>query len=118
MAQNDFLVYHGFFDSLQVVPVHFATNDVDEFLVALKLHVAYLYLVHLVYDALVVGSQHLCAVVPVGFVAVIFAGVVRSGDVDSGLAAQLTDGKRNLRCGSEALEEVHFDAVGREDVSH
>ncbi len=64
------------------------------------------------------GSEHLSAVVPVGLVAVILAGVVAGGDVHTGLAAQLADGEGDLGRGAQALEEVHLDAVGREDVSH
>ncbi len=115
LAQDDILVDHRLLDSLQIVPVHLATDNLDEVVVGLELHILDLHLVHLVDDALVVRREHLGAVVPIGLVAVILAGVVRGGDVDTSLTAQLTDGKRDLRRGTQALEEICLDAVGRED---
>ena len=63
-------------------------------------------------------SQHLRTIVPVCLVAVILAGVVRSGDVHTSLTLQVTDGERNLRCRTQALEEINLDAVSREDVGN
>ncbi len=118
LAQNDVLVDHRFLDSLQVVPVHLATDDVDEFLVALKLHVVDGHFVDLVDDAFVVRSEHLSTVIPVSLVAVILTRIVGCCDIDTGLAAQLTDGERDLGGGSEALEEIYLDAIGGENISH
>ena len=42
----------------------------------LGLHIADLYLVHLVDDTGIVWSQHLCAVVPIGLVAIVLARIV------------------------------------------
>ena len=93
LAQDHILIYHRLLHCLQVIPVHLTTDDVDEFLVTLKLHVLDLHLVHLVDDTLVVRSQHLCTIVPVGLVAVVLTRVVRSGNVDTCLCAKLTDGE-------------------------
>ena len=68
-------------------------DDLDEGLVAFKLHVLDLHLVNLVDDACVVGGEHLSAVFPVGLVAVILARVVRCRDVDTCLAAQMAYGE-------------------------
>ncbi len=93
LAQDDVLIDHGLLDCLQVVPVHFATDDFDELFVALELHVVDLHFVHLVDDALVVRGEHLGAVFPIGLVAIVFLGIVAGGDVDACLAAELTDGE-------------------------
>ena len=87
LTQNHILVDHCFLHSLQVVPVHLTTDDLNEFLVAFELHIVDGNLVHLIDDALVVRSQHLCAIVPISLVAVILLWVVASGDVHTCLAA-------------------------------
>ena len=112
VAQDDILVYHSFLDGLQVVPVHLTANNIDEFLVAIELHVLYLYLVYLVDNTLVVRSKHLCTVVPISLVAIILAGIMRSSHIDTSLTTQLTDGERNLRSRTQALKQVNLDAIG------
>ena len=96
--------------------VNLFANDFDEFGAAFKLDVLHFHLVHLVDDALVVRSEHLCAVVPVGFVAVIFLGVVAGRKDNTALAAQVANGKRHFGRGAHVVEQVNLDAVGREDV--
>ena len=59
----------------------------------------------------VLGGQ-LCAVGPVDLIAVVLLGVVAGGDVDTGLAAVLTDGEAQLGGGAQALEQADMDAVG------
>ena len=90
-------------------------DDLDEVLIAFELDVADLHLVDFFDDGGVMRGQDLCAVVPVGFVAVILARVVAGGDVDTALTAQVTDGKRYFGRGAQVVEEVDLDAVGRED---
>ena len=115
LTQDDILINHSLLDSLQVVPVHLTTDDLNQVVVRLELHVLDLHLVHLLDDTYIVRSQHLCAVFPISLVAIIFAGVVRSCHVDTSLSVKLTDGKRDLWCRTKALEEISLDAVGRED---
>ena len=118
LAVDDLLVNHGFLHGLQVIPVHFAADDLDEVGVALELHVFYLHLVHLIDDTRVVGCQHLCAVFPVSLVAIVLFRVVGGGDVHAGLSSELPDGEGDFGRGTQALEEIDLDAVGREDVCH
>ncbi len=56
------------------------------------------------------------AVVPIGLVAVVFLGVVRGGHHHAGVAFHFAHGKRKLRGGAEAVEDVDLDAVGRHHV--
>ena len=98
--------------------VHLSADDLDERLVALKVDVRYAAdLVHLSDGVLVVRSDHLRAVVPIGLVAVVLLRVMRSGDDDAALAAEVTDGIRRLGCRPEGVEEVDFNTIGGEDVS-
>ena len=52
----------------------------------------------------IVRSNHLRAVAPVGFVAVVDLGVVRGCYHYAALATQVADGKRDFRGGSERFE--------------
>ena len=115
LAQDDILIYHGLLHGGHVVIVHFAADNLDEIPVGFKLDVFNLHLVHLVDDTLVVWSQYLCTVCPVGLVSVVLLGVVRSGYVYTGNGTQLTDGKTDFGCGTEAFKQVCLDAVGTED---
>ena len=74
--------------------------------------------VYVVNDVDVVGSDNLSAVCPICFVAIVFLGVVGGSDVDTALTTEVTDGKRKLGSGTEAVEEVNLDSVGREDVGN
>ena len=103
-------------DSLQIVDVHLAADNLDELLAGSKLHLVDSHLVDLVDDASVVGRKNLGAVVPVGLVAVVLAGIMAGGDVHTGLGAELTDGEGYLRRGAQTLKEIDLDTVGREDV--
>ena len=60
-------------------------------------------------------GQHLCAIIPIGLVAVVLARVVAGGDVDAALATQVADGKGNFRRRAQVVKEIDLDAVGRED---
>ena len=103
---------------LHVVVIHFTAYDLYQLRHCLQLYILHLYLVHLVDDALVVWCQHLCAVFPIGLVAVVLLGIVAGGNVYAGLCMQVTDGEGHFGSGSEALKEIHLDAVGAEDGSH
>ena len=93
MAQNHVLIDHRFFYSLQVVPIHLATDDLDELFVSLKLHLINSDFVHLIDDTFVVWSQYLCTVFPICLIAVILFGIMRCRNVHTSLAAELTNGK-------------------------
>ena len=115
---DDFFVNHHRLHCLQIIPVHLTADGDDEFGVLTELHVSHLHFVHLVDDAGVVRREHLTAVFPICFVAVVFFGVVRSGHVYATLRFELTDSKRNLGRRTEALEEIYLDAVGGKHVSY
>ena len=112
------MVNHRLLHGLQIVPVHFAANRHDKFLVSLEFHVVNRHLVHFVDNALVVRSQNLCAVVPISLVAVVFLRVVARRHVHAGLRTEVANRVGNLRRGSQALEEINLDAVGRENVGN
>ena len=105
-------------DLLQIGSIHISTHHLDEVVVAFKLHIGDRDLAHLVDDALVMGSKHLCAILPIGLVAIILARVVAGGEVHTSLRAKMADGKGALGRGAHLVEEIDLDAVGREDIGH
>ncbi len=76
LTQYCFLVYHDLLDSHHVVIVHLAAYDFYQVLVALPFDVCYAYFVDLVDNTLVMWLEHLRAVFPIGFVTVIFLGIM------------------------------------------
>jgi len=72
---------------------------------------------HLVDDVDVVGFHDLAAIVPISFVAVVFFGIMGSGDDDAALASVFPDGERHLGGRPEILKEEGLDAVGGKNAS-
>ena len=95
--------------------VYFRSDRFDKPFIGRKADVAHVYFGYAVDDAGVVRGDYLRAVVPVGFVPVVLGRVVGGGDDDTALGVQVTDGEGDLRRGAEAVEQIGFDAVGRED---
>ena len=91
LAVNHVLVNQCLMHSVQVVNVHLTADNLDEVIVGRELHLVNCHLVHLVNDASVMGSQHLCTIVPISLVAVILAWVVAGCDIHTCLSTQLTD---------------------------
>ena len=96
--------------------IHVFTNNLDEFLVTLELDGINSYLVHLVDDTRIVRSQYLCTIVPIGLVTIVFARIMAGRDIHTGLTTQFTDSKGYLGRGTQVVEQIDLDAVGREDV--
>nr|GFD48893.1 hypothetical protein [Tanacetum cinerariifolium] len=69
-------------------------------------------------NVLVVGRNHLRAVVPVHLEAVVLLGVVRGRDNAAALAAQVPDGKRQLGGGPQAIEQIRRNAVARKNIGY
>ena len=112
LTQNHILVDHCFLHSLQVVPVHLTTDDFNEFLVAFELHVVDGYLVHFINDALIVRSQHLCAIIPISLVAVILLRVVAGGENDTAIGMMVDDRHLNGGSGGEPkVDDVHAERL-------
>jgi hypothetical protein len=65
----------------------------------------------------VMRRDELAAIVPIGLVAVVFLGVVRSGTDDTALAAEVADREAQLGGRAERLEEKYFYSIGGEYVS-
>ena len=63
-------------------------------------------------------SQNLGAVTPVSLVAVVLARVMAGGYIDTCHSTQLADSETDFGGRAEALEQVHLNAVGAEDISH
>ena len=97
--------------------INLFADDFNQFGLALETDIGHAHLVHLVDDTLVVGREHLCAVVPIGLVTVVFLRVVAGCEDNAALAAEVADGKRHFRRGAHVVEEIHLDTVGRENVS-
>ena len=93
LSANDFRIDTQFVHLAKVEVIHVLTNRLDQCRISLKFHIGKRYFVHFVDDALVVGSQHLCAVIPIGFVTIVLAGVVAGGDIHTRLATEVADGE-------------------------
>ena len=104
-------------DAVEVTAVNLLADNLDEGGITLEFHIFHRSnLVHLVDGLLVVGGNHLGTVVPVGLVAVVLLGVVRGGEDYTTLATQFANGKRYLGRGTQGVEQIDLDTVGREDV--
>ena len=96
-----------------VALIHLCADDFDERLVAMEVDVGGVAdLVHLGDGVLVVRCDHLCAVVPIGLVAVVFLGIVRGCDDNAALATKMANGIRGFGCRAESVEEVNLNTVG------
>ena len=62
--------------------------------------------------------EHLRAVLPVCFVAVVLFGVVACRHVHTALTFEMTDSERHLRRRTQRLEQIDLDAVGGEDIGN
>ncbi len=104
-------------DGGQELLVHLIADDGDKLGIALELDFTdtadAVYIFDYVY---IVRSDKLCAVAPVSLVTVVFLGVVGSGDINAALTAELADSERQLGSGTETVEEIDLDSVGREYV--
>ena len=96
--------------------VDFFTDNLDELLVAVELDVLGTDAAYVIDDVDVVGSDNLRAIFPISLVAVVFLGVVGGGDVHAALATEFADCERKFGSGTEVIEKIHLDAVGREYV--
>ena len=102
-----------------VLRVDVLADNLNQHRVAIKLDFAHTGNgVDVLDDVHIVGRDNLCAVVPVGLVAVIFLGIVRSGDIHTTLATQQADGVGHLGGRTGAFEKVDLDAVCREDIGN
>ena len=82
----------GYF--LQVYFIDLRTDHMDVFRFAAEFHFRYRRdLLHFGNDVFIVRRDKLTAVVPVCFVPVVFRGVVRGGNDDAALAAEMPHGK-------------------------
>ncbi len=64
------------------------------------------------------GADDLGAVAPICLIAIVFLRIMAGGDVHAALASEFADGETQLRSRTEAVEEIHLYAVGRENISH
>ena len=105
-------------DILKINLIHLFSDDFDKVFVALELHIFNLNEVHLVDDTFIVWSQHLCAVVPISLVAIVFARVVARCNVHTALRFEVSNGERTFRCRTQILEKINLNAVCRENVGN
>ena len=112
-----FGVQHVLFDFLHESFVDLGADGDDAALAAVPFDIVErLDFLHFVDDAGVMWRHKLAAVVPVGFVAVVFLGVVRGGEHDARLAFEVADGEREFRGGAYVVEEIYRKAIGGKHV--
>ncbi len=115
---NDFGTQLQALDSVEELAVNFLTNHVDARLVAAELDVAGSNRRHARHDVDIVRSNNLRTVAPVSLIAVILLGIMAGSDVHTALAAEFADCKRQFGGGTETVEKINGDAVGREHVGN
>ena len=104
-------------DFFDVGTVHVLADDLNQVRITFKLDFAHIGNgIDVLNDVHVMGSDHLCTVVPVGLVAVVDFGIVRCCDVHTALATQAADGITYLGRGTRTFKQIHFNAVGTEDI--
>ena len=104
-------------DVVEILFVDILADDLDEVFVGCELDLVDRSDCVDVGDRLnVVGSDHLSAVAPVCLVAVVFLRVVACSHHYAALASEFADSVAHLGHGTAGIEEIHLDAVGREDV--
>ena len=69
-------------------------------------------LIDLFYYQFIIGGSQLGTIVPIGFVAVIFFGIVRGCNHHSRIGFQLSDCKRQLGSGSHVFKQKDLEAIG------
>ena len=82
------------FDFFQKHTVNFFTDYLNQFIVSFKFDVVHVFNVHHFGDYIfIVRGYHLCAIVPVGFVAVVFFRIVGGGKNNAALTTEMPDGE-------------------------
>ena len=106
-------------DVLDIFVVEFFTNNLYKVGVALKLDLAHiLNVINIVDNVNIVRRHHLSTVIPIGLVAVILLGIVRSSDIYTTLAAQQANTIRHLRSRTWSLKKINLDAIGTEYIGN
>src|SRR5437868_10359295 len=96
---NRQIAYHGDIGLVERSPDH---GDIG--LAPSPLHIIHAgYLFHFLYDILVMGRHQLPAIIPIGFIAIVFLWIMRGGTDHATLAMQVTDSKAQFRGGPERL---------------
>ena len=116
LTLDDFGVDRNGMYLLQVCFVHILADNLDKFLIAVEFDVGHLHLVHLIDNSGIVRSQHLCTVVPISFIAVIFTWIMASRDIDAALATQMTNSEGHFRRRTQIVEQIDLNTVSRENV--
>ena len=105
------------FDTLEIDVVELLTNNLNVLLIKTANNLIYRGdFVYFLDNVFVVGCNNLRAILPICLIAIVLAGVVRGSHHYTTLAAELTDGKAQLRGGAERLEKVNLEAIGGKDV--
>ena len=93
VALNQSGIYADTLNCIQIGFVNLLAYYLDQVWITLELDIGHLNLGNLIDDTCIMRSQHLCAVLPVCLVAVVFTGIVAGSHVYATLATQITDGE-------------------------
>ena len=117
LTLNHFRINGKGMDFIQIHLVYVLTDNLNQIFVAFELDVLNSHFVYLINNGCIVRGKHLRTIIPIGLVTVVFFRVMACSQVDTALAAQMTDSKGNLRSGTQILKKINLDAVCRKNIS-
>ena len=117
LTLNHFRINGKGMDFIQIHLIYVLTDNLNQIFVAFELDVLNSHFVYLINNGCIVRGKHLRTIIPIGLVTVVFFRVMACSQVDTALAAQMTDSKGNLRSGTQILKEINLDAVCRKNIS-
>lgn len=72
--------------------------------------------IYFVYGILIVRCYHLCPVVPISLISIVFFGIMRCRKYHSTLTPQLSNGKRNFGSRTQSIEQIYFNTIRRKNI--
>ena len=103
---------------IEIHLIYLFADNLYQWFITIKLYIRHLYLLYLVDNTLVVRSQNLCSVFPIGLITVIFFGVMTRCNVNTALAFEMSDGERTLGSGAHIIKKIHLNIIRRENVGN
>ena len=116
LTLDHFRIDRNRMNHIQIDLIHISTDNLNQIFVAFKLNVGNCHLIYFIDNSGIVRSKYLCTIIPISLITVVFSRIVACSDIDTTLATEVTDSKRNFRCRTQIIEEIYFDTVCREDI--
>ena len=106
------------FHHVQINLINVFTDNLNQIRISLEFNISSRSNgIHFINDTLIMRSQHLCTIIPICLITVVFFRIVRSSQNDTTLATEVTDSKRHFRSRTHIIKQIYFNAIGRENIS-